>query len=110
MATPAGSLRDRITISRAVITTDTYGGEVQDWQPLAQRWASVRYGTGQERREAAQINATVPATFRIRVDSITKTIGPKDRIEFNDGIWNIVGAPVMTPERDMLDIAAVRGV
>ena len=109
MGTSAGSLRDRITFMRATVTTDDYGGEIQTWTSAGDRWASVRYGTGQERREAAQLSATVPATFRVRRDTLTKTIGPKDRIEFDGGTWNIVGAPVMTPERDTLDIAAVRG-
>jgi SPP1 family predicted phage head-tail adaptor len=110
MGVDAGSLRDRITFKRASVSADDYGGEIETWTEIGQRWANVNYGKGQERREAAQINATIPATFRVRRDTLTRTIGAKDQIEFDGGTWNIVGAPVMTPDRDTLDIAAVRGV
>lgn len=109
MGIAAGTLRDRITFERASVVLDDFGGEIETWAPLGARWANVNYGKGQERREAAQLNATVPATFRVRRDTLTKTITPRDRIAFAGATWNIIGAPVMTPERDGLDIAAVRG-
>jgi SPP1 family predicted phage head-tail adaptor len=109
MGYPAGRRRDRITFERATIGTDGYGGEVQTWAAIGSRSANVNYGNGDERREAAQTKATVPATFRVPRDPLTRSLTAKDRITFDGGIWNITAPPVPTLEKDSLDIAAVRG-
>jgi SPP1 family predicted phage head-tail adaptor len=108
MGTPAGKRRDRITFKRASIDTDDYGGEIETWAELGKRWAWIIYGTGQERRDAAQLQATVPATFNVPRDTLTQTIKPKDQIEFDGSIWNITGAPIRSKELDGVDITAVR--
>jgi SPP1 family predicted phage head-tail adaptor len=103
MGTPAGKRRDRITFARVTVTQDDYGGEVENWAPLFDRSAWIIYGTGQERREAAQLNATVAATFNVPRDPETLTIRAKDRIEFDGAEWNITGPPVRSLALDGLD-------
>lgn len=109
MGTPASKRRDRITLMRATVATDTYGGEVETWGELGKRWAWIIYGTGQERRAAAQTNATVTATFNVPRDPLTKAIVPKDRIDFDGAEWNITSS---VPSRDLdgYDITATRDV
>jgi SPP1 family predicted phage head-tail adaptor len=106
MALAAGLLRDRIVIRRAVVETDDYGGEQQTWNDLAAVWAQVLYGRGQERREAAQTAASVPATFRVRQSGVTAGVTPKDRIRFESVDWNIVSNVPLG--RDGREITAVR--
>lgn len=108
MGTPAGKRRDRITFARKTSTLDDYGGEIESWASLGRRWAWIIYGTGQERREAAQIRASVPATFNVPRDSLTRTLRADDRIEFDGAIWNITGSPVRSLALDGLDIVAVK--
>jgi head-tail adaptor len=108
MGTPAGKRRDRITFKRAEVQADDYGGEIEVWVELGRRWAWTIYGTGRERREAAQLAAVLPATFNVPRDPLTRTIGPRDRIEFDGASWEITGAPVRSRNLDGLDITAVK--
>ena len=104
----AGELKDRVTVERRTVTTDAHGGEQETWSVRGVRWASVRYGTGQERRQAAQESASVPATFRFRNDSMTRTIEPRDRLSFAGGLWDIASAVPF--ERDAIDVTATRSI
>lgn len=109
MGTPAGKRRDRITFMRATVALDSFGGEIETWVELGRRWAWIVYGTGQERREAAGQQATVPATFNVPRDALTRDLRAKDRIDFDGASWNITGAPVRSRELDGMDITAMRG-
>lgn len=108
MGVQAGRLRDRITIERATVTTDDYGGEASTWAELVTLSAQVSNGTGQERREAAQESATVAATFRVRHSGITEGITTTDRIRFDGAAWDIVSNVRVPNERQARDITATR--
>lgn len=103
------SERNRLVIfQRATVTTDDFGGETQTWADYCQEWASVSFGTGQERREAAQEAGSVPATFQVLANSKTNALGVKDRISFDGGVWDITSN---VPSREFnagRDITAVR--
>lgn len=104
----AGSLRDLITIERATVAADDYGGEVKAWATYCQRGAAVTYGRADERRAAAQESASSAATFRIRSDPVTDAIAVTDRLVFNGGIWDI--SSNVPYNRDGRDITAIRAV
>lgn len=116
MPIAAGTLDRFVRLERRSVTEDPYGGEVETWSTLADRRASVRFGTGQERREAAQEGSTLAATFRLRRDPATATLNTTDRLRFDalDGgadpasapAWDIVS--VVPFERDAIDIVATR--
>jgi SPP1 family predicted phage head-tail adaptor len=108
MGTPAGKRRDRITLQRKTVTPDDFGGEIETWQDLGKRWAWIIYGTGQERRAAAQVNASVHATFNVPRDSLTRTLHADDRISFDGSYWNITGSPVRSLALDGMEVVAVR--
>lgn len=103
----AGSLDRRVRIERRATTEDDFGGEIETWSELATLWASVNFGQGQERRQAAQESATAPATFRVRWSPVTATITPVDRILFMDAIWDISSA-VPFGRNEGIDITATR--
>jgi hypothetical protein len=52
-------------------------------------YAEVRFGTGQERREAAQESAVIAATFVMDANEFTRSIAVTDTLRFQDGDWDI---------------------
>jgi len=102
----AGNRRWLIQIERKTVESDGYGGEVETWTPFVTEWAAVNYGTGNERRVAAQESATLSATFRIRDSDDARSIGPLDRISFDLGVWDIVSS--VPYGREGRDITATR--
>jgi head-tail adaptor len=121
MGLQAGKLKDRIALERATSGLDDYGGENGGWIELTRVSAQFMPGTGQERRQAAQEQASAPATFRVRRSSVTRALTAKDRIRFNPAVplpsgilaadfpaWDIVS--VVPLARDGIDITAVLAV
>lgn len=104
----AGRRNERIVIEEAgAPTTDAHGGEEAAWAELCREWAQVSWGTGLERREAAQTQASVPATFRVLKNARTSAVRPgTHRLRFQDAAWDITSAvPLGTAG---IEITAVR--
>lgn len=78
-----------ITFQRGTPTPDDYGGETIVWATLTTAWARVEYGTGQERREAAQERASQAATFKCEWSVTLAGVTATDRISFNGDIWDL---------------------
>jgi head-tail adaptor len=70
-------------------TDDGFTRQPGAWVELFKEWATVRYGTGAERRQAAQESATISATFGVVANASTRTITTRHRIAYN-GLWNII--------------------
>lgn len=105
-ALAAGNRHNRIMIEQKSVTLDVHGGEVETWALYAHEWAQVSYGTGRERRDAAQERASVPATFRVLANPFTRMIDPSGyRIQFDQYLWDIVGSVPLG--RDGVEITAV---
>lgn len=90
-----------VTFQRAVISSDDYGGETKTWQTLATGYAAVLYGTGQERREAAQENASVAATFIFDWSPTFASVRTTDRLYCFDTVWDIASVVVIGANRDV---------
>lgn len=105
MPLPAGKRDQRIGFERATVVADEYGSEVPTWVEIAQRWAAVNYGRGDERREAAREGGVQPATFIVLADEVTVTLTVTDRIQFF-GVWNITG--IVPRGRAEIEITAVK--
>lgn len=73
-------------------TDDGYNPIPGAWSTIATAWARVRYGTGAERREAAQENATQAATFEFDWSPETAAIRPTDRLVCFDTAWDVASA------------------
>ncbi|RKF23374.1 head-tail adaptor protein [Altericroceibacterium spongiae] len=87
----AGPIHKRIEIhTQQLLREDDFGSEIYDWAEDKKRWARIIYGTGQERRQAAQESATQPATIVMRHDSYTAAITTDAHRLFFDGVaWDI---------------------
>lgn len=95
-----------VTFQRGTPTEDEHGGQTMSWATLTTAWARVRYGTGQERREAAQERASQAATFECEWSVTLSAVLVTDRISFDGDTWDIVSkAPLGHKE---IHFAAVR--
>lgn len=108
MRLAAGKLNRRVTFERAGITTNDYNEEVEGWAPIGTVRTQVTFGTGQERREAAQTAASVAATFRVRHSALIAGLTDKDRIAFMGATWNIVSRVPFGALNEAWDVTAIR--
>jgi head-tail adaptor len=101
--------RDRkVVIERlGASVSGPHGDEQAVWEELATEWAEVRFGTGAERRSAAQTGASQAATFGFVWNSRTRSVTPADRLNFDGALWNIQGVAVSPGNSDVV-IVAVR--
>jgi head-tail adaptor len=83
-----------VTLQRASVATDTYGGEIPTWGDLRKEWARVTYGSASERREAVQNQAVQSATFDLPDNELTRGLKATDRILWNNVIWDIAAPGV----------------
>jgi SPP1 family predicted phage head-tail adaptor len=80
---PSASERtELIVFQRATTADDDYGQPVETWADYATRRARVRFGTAQEKREAAQESASQTSTFECVRSSTLDGITTKDRIRY----------------------------
>lgn len=84
----AGKLDRRVTIERATVVLDDFGGEVTTWTALATVWASYEPVSDGEKWRAAEVAATVTARFRIRWGFDVKVT---DRLIFDGRVFDIIG-------------------
>lgn len=119
MPTDAGQLTHRVLIERRAVARDAFGAAEGTWTSIGRRWTWPRFGTGQERREAAQSSASLAATFRMRACSLTRSLGPADRLRCDPlrpvpsdleaaTAWDI--RSVVPAEPGYVDVAAVAAV
>ncbi|MFQ3895489.1 phage head closure protein [Sphingobium sp. R-7] len=103
----AGPRNRRIVVQRKTVIEDDYGGEIETWTDYAIIWGGVIWGTGAERREAAQLSASQPATFRVLANSETLALSVEDRISFAGGLWNITSV-VPLGLNESVEVTAIR--
>lgn len=104
----AGLRESLITIQRGVLTENDYGSDI-DWTSpttVATAYARIRYGTGQERREAAQERAVQSASFECDWNATLASVQAADRISFESEAWDIVSKAPLGHEE--IHFAAVR--
>lgn len=89
MTLEAGARSQLITFQRFTATTNDYGEEIQTWADLETAWAQVRFGTGQERRAAAQEGNEQAATFGVIGNPVTRALTVRDRINYLGEAWDI---------------------
>lgn len=87
----AGGRNRKIVIERATAVDGDFGEPVQTWATYTSPFAEVVFGSGAERRDAAQESASAPATFRVLSTALTDAVTVKDRIVFDGSNWDILG-------------------
>jgi head-tail adaptor len=85
----AGQRTELIVIQRATPTEDEHGGQTFVWATYASRRARVRFGTAQEKREAAQEGGVQSATFECVRSATLDAVTLKDRISYLSSAWDI---------------------
>jgi len=102
----AGQRTELIVFERATTSEDVYGQPVQTWATYATRRARVRFGTGQEQRQAAQEGGTQAASFECISSSTLRTVTLKDRISYIGSYWDITETAPL--DRKTIRFTAVR--
>lgn len=97
--TDPGARPHLVRIQRATVSEDTYGGETKTWHDHATGYARLSHGTNQERREAAQENASQVATFDFDWNPTIAATLPSDRLYVFSTVWDIVSAVVVGGNR-----------
>lgn len=88
----AGDFDRSIIIERPVATRDGFNNEVVIWHPLAKRRASWRRASAREQLASQETGAAIEDIFEIRWSTMAASITPKDRLRFQERIYNIVEA------------------
>lgn len=105
---PAGERTTLVTFETGAATTDDYGGETLAWSTVATVMAKVLYGTGSERRQAAQESTQQAVTIMVNWTPTLADVGPKDRASFDGFAWDITAPPARVGMNDELHFTAVR--
>ncbi len=99
--TGSGGLDRRITIQRSTAGTDPFNAESLTWTDYITVSAQRRdFAEGErfatETRAAGQVGSQILARFKVRSNSLTRTITARDRISHDGATWNIKIAPYET--------------
>lgn len=87
---PAGTRQWLIVIQRATTTTDDYGGEIAGAPAeFTRAMARVKFGTAQEKRQAAQEMGEQAATFECVATPKLRQVTLTDAIQFDGSNWDI---------------------
>lgn len=78
-----------VVFERSTPTEDEHGGQTLVWATYATRRVRVRFGTAQEKREAAQEGGVQSATFECINSSTLRSVTLKDRISYLGSSWDL---------------------
>lgn len=99
--TDPGQRDHLVLIQRAISSSDDYGGETKTWHELARGYARVRYGTSEERRQAAQENAAQVATFEFDWNPTVAGTRPTDRLYVFGTVWDVASAVIVGHQKEV---------
>lgn len=102
----AGKLDRRIILQRYDIVYDEWNQPIEGWADIGKRWASKEDVSDGEKVRAAQVGASVTTRFRVRYDSLTKTLTAADRIAYDGKVYSISGIKEGEGRKDELEITA----
>jgi head-tail adaptor len=85
----AGQRTELIVFQRSTATTSDYNETEPTWGTYATRRARVRFGTAQEKREAAQEGGVQAATFECERSTTLDAVTLKDRISYLNSFWDL---------------------
>jgi hypothetical protein len=109
---PAGERTTVVQFQRGTPVSDDYSSEASiDWATLTldvSVAAKVLYGTGAERRQAAQERSEQSATVMVNWTPTLAGVVPKDRATLDGFAWDITSAPARVGLNDELHFTVVR--
>lgn len=112
MTIPAGERTTLASFQRGTPVEDDYTSEASiDWDTLTldvSVVAKVLYGSGAERRQAAQESADQAATVLVNWTPTLASVVPKDRVTFDGADWDIIAPPARVGLNDELHFTVKR--
>ena len=84
----AGTLRKRVQWQQRTVTTDSFGQATETWATVANCWASLQPGKGNEKDVADQQRSYSPFDIRVRWPG-NISFSPDDRILYGTRTFNI---------------------
>jgi len=78
-----------IVFQRGTPSEDEHGGQTLSWATYATRRARIRFGTAEEKREAAQTGGHQTATFECERSATLDAVTLKDRISYLGSAWDL---------------------
>jgi head-tail adaptor len=85
----ASQRTELIVVQRATTSTNEYNEPELTWGTYATLRARVRFGTAQEKREAAQEGGAQTASFECVRSALTEAVTLKDRISYLSSTWDL---------------------
>lgn len=99
--TDPGQRHHLLTFQRATVAPDDYGGEDKTWHEITTAWALIRYGTGQERREAAQEAAVQAITAECDWAPTLAAVVATDRFILFETAWDITSKAIIGANKEV---------
>ena len=85
----AGTLRHRVTLQRVSHVKSATGMGTETWADLGSRWADIQPARGAEFEAGPSARAETSHQIRLRHDSLTGGLLPRDRITYNGRVFDI---------------------
>lgn len=105
----AGQRDRKVTFYPRVFAEDAQGVETESDGTGVPAFASVRFGTSAERREAGAQAAVQSATFRVLSTAALRAADGTWQIEFDGSRWGVAGKPAQAGSQGReLEFTAVR--
>ena len=104
----AGARNRKVMFQRYETVEDPFGGETKEWADYEPEWANVVYGSGSERREAAQEAGSLTATFYVLRNAKTQALTVKDRVSYDGATWDITSAVPSRTYNEEIEVTATR--
>jgi SPP1 family predicted phage head-tail adaptor len=89
--TGSGKMNRRVTLQRATVTADAFGGEVETWGTLAEVWVDRRDASAAESYRAQEVGAQITTRFKIRYSATVADLNPRDRLVYGGLAYQITG-------------------
>lgn len=109
---PAGERTTLVAFQAGTPQSDDYTSEASiDWDTLTldvSVMAKVLYGTGAERRQAAQESAQQAATIMVNWTPTLASVVAKNRVTFDGADWDITAPPARVGLNDELHFTVKR--
>ena len=107
----AGRLREVAVFERLTSgAVDDYGNIYSGWSSLATRNVDLVERLGKEAIQGGELSDVVPATLRLRKDSVTSTFTHADRVTVRGALWAIKSIVQTDRKGAMLELLIERGV
>lgn len=86
-----GRMDRLLSIERNTPTTNDLNEEVDSWAEVFKTWAKRTDVSDGESIAAGVLGSAQMSRFVVRSDSLTRSMTPKDRINYDGDVWNIKG-------------------